>query len=131
MSLNPLICHRMQRTYMYKGTHLVYYLGLVVRRVHVGNFNQRINPYPADKIGMFLSLIGQRANYIHWIGIYPLDKVIHSSYNWVQNNSDDVCTHIAESYCTCLKHCLETNAKLAHFVQIIMSRNVRNGQMQC
>ena len=28
-----------------------------------------------DKIGAFLILIGQRANFIHWIGIYPLDKV--------------------------------------------------------
>ena len=38
----------------------------------VDNFIQRINPYPADKISTFLMLIGQRANLIHWIGIYPL-----------------------------------------------------------
>ena len=47
---------------------------------------QRINIYVADKIGAFLILIGQRANVIHWIGIYPLDKVIHSSYNRAQIN---------------------------------------------
>ena len=57
--------------------------GPVVRRVD--NFIQRINPYPVDKIGAFLILIGQRANFIHWTGIYPLDKVIYSSYNWAQN----------------------------------------------
>ena len=36
-----------------------------------------------DKIGAFLISIGQRANCIHWIGIYSLalDKVIHSLYN--------------------------------------------------
>ena len=50
----------------------------------VDNFIQRINPYPADKIGAFLTLIGQRANFIRWIGIYLLSKVIHSSYNRVQ-----------------------------------------------
>ena len=33
------------------------------------------------KIGAFLILIGQRANFIHWRGINPLDKVIHSSCN--------------------------------------------------
>ena len=54
-------------------------LGPVVRRVD--NFIQRINHCPADKIGAFLILIGQLANFIHRIGIYPLDKVIHSSYN--------------------------------------------------
>ena len=53
--------------------------GPVVRRVD--NIIQRINSYPADKIGAFLILIGQRVNFIHWIGIYPLDKVIHSLYN--------------------------------------------------
>ena len=51
----------------------------VARRVD--NFIQRINSYPADKIGAFLILIGQRASYINWIRIYPLDKVIHSLYN--------------------------------------------------
>ena len=55
------------------------YQGLVVQRVD--NFIQQINPYPVDKIGMFLILIGQRAHCIHCIGIYPLDKVIHSLYN--------------------------------------------------
>ena len=35
-------------------------------------------------IGAFLTLIGQRANFIQWIGIYPLGKVIHSSYNRTQ-----------------------------------------------
>ena len=39
------------------------------------NFIQQINPYPADEIGAFLILIGQRANFIHLIRIYPLDKV--------------------------------------------------------
>ena len=53
--------------------------GPVVRRVDT--FIQRINPYPVDKIGAFLILIRQRANFIHWIAIYPLDKVNHSSYN--------------------------------------------------
>ena len=53
--------------------------GPVVRRVD--NFIQQINLYPADKIGAFLILIGQRTNFIHWTGIYPLDKVIHSLYN--------------------------------------------------
>ena len=53
-------------------------IGPVVWRV--GNFIQRINPYPADNVGVVLILTGQRANFIHWIGIYPLDKVIHSSY---------------------------------------------------
>ena len=56
--------------------------GPVVRRVD--NFIQQINPYPVDKIGAFLILIGQRANFVHWTGIYPLDKVIHSSYNRAQ-----------------------------------------------
>ena len=42
------------------------------------------NPYPADKVGAFLILIGQRANFIHSIGIYPLDKVIYCSYNRTQ-----------------------------------------------
>ena len=37
-----------------------------------------IIPYPADKIGIFLVLFGQGANFIHWIGIYPLDKAIDS-----------------------------------------------------
>ena len=55
-------------------------LGPVVRRVD--NFIQLINPYPVDKTGVFLILIGQRANFIHWIGIFPLDKVIHSLCNW-------------------------------------------------
>ena len=56
--------------------------GPVVRRVD--NFIQQINPYLVDKIGAFLILIGQRASFVHWIGIYPLDKVIHSSYNRAQ-----------------------------------------------
>ena len=58
---------------------LVYLSGTSWRRVD--NVFQRINPYPADKIGAFLILIGQWANFIHWIVIYLLDKVIHSSYN--------------------------------------------------
>ena len=37
-------------------------------------------------MGAFLILIGQQANFVHWIGIYPLDKVTHSSYNWVLND---------------------------------------------
>ena len=39
-----------------------------------------------DKIGAFLILIGQQANFIHWIGIYLLDtdKVIYSLYNRAQ-----------------------------------------------
>ena len=49
--------------------------------VRMNNFVQRINPYPADKIGGFIILIGQQANLIHWIGIYPLDNVIRSSFN--------------------------------------------------
>ena len=44
--------------------------GSVVRRVD--NFIQRINPYPVDKIGAFLILIGQRANLIHWIKLSRL-----------------------------------------------------------
>ena len=67
------------------GRHVVYveHLGPVVRRVD--NFTQRINPYPADKIGAFLILIWQQANFIHWIGVYPL--VMHSSYNRAQSNN--------------------------------------------
>ena len=38
-------------------------LGPVVRRMD--NFIQRINPYPADKIGAFLIFIGQQENFIH------------------------------------------------------------------
>ena len=49
--------------------------------VRMNNFVQRINPYPADKIGGFIILLGQQANLIHWIGIYPLDNVIRSSFN--------------------------------------------------
>ena len=45
----------------------------------VDNFIQRINPYPTERLCAFLFWIGQRTNFIHWIGIYPLDKVIHSS----------------------------------------------------
>ena len=60
-----------------KGVHAQQ--GPVVRRVD--NFIQQMNPYPADKTGAYLILIGQRANFIHWIGIYPLENVIHSSYN--------------------------------------------------
>ena len=47
------------------------------------NFILLINPYPADKVGAFLILIEQRANFIsrRWMRIYPLDKVIHSSYS--------------------------------------------------
>ena len=63
------------KTHFCKKKHL----GPVVRRVD--NFIQRINSYPADKIGAFLILIGQRANFIHWIGIYPLDNDIHSTNN--------------------------------------------------
>ena len=44
-------------------------------------YEEWINLYSADKIGAFLILIGQQANFIHWIGNYSLDKVIHSSYN--------------------------------------------------
>ena len=56
--------------------------GPVVQRM--GNFIQWINFYPADKICAFLILIGLRANFIYCIGIYPLDEVIHSSYNHAQ-----------------------------------------------
>ena len=43
--------------------------------------NQSVDPYPTDKNGMFLILIGEWPNFIHWVGIYLLDKVvIHSSY---------------------------------------------------
>ena len=52
---------------------------LVVRRVD--NFIQRINPYLAAKIGAFLILIGKQGKFIHLIGIYLMDKVIHSSYS--------------------------------------------------
>ena len=40
-----------------------------------------------DKIGTFLIQIGQWINFIHWTGIYLLDKCIHSSYNWAQVDS--------------------------------------------
>ena len=30
-------------------------------------------------------------NFIHWIGIYPLDKVIHSLHNWTQMCVQGVC----------------------------------------
>ena len=56
--------------------------GPVVRRVD--NFILQINPYPADKIDSFLSLIGERANFIPWIGFYPLDKDVHSPYKRAQ-----------------------------------------------
>ena len=50
-------------------------LGLVVRRVD--NFIWHINRYPVDKMcSLILNLIGQQAHFIHWIGIYLLDKVI-------------------------------------------------------
>ena len=58
----------------FSSVHFLPYLGPVVRRVD--NFIQQINPYPADKLGAFLILIGQRANFIH--------KLIDSSYNWAQ-----------------------------------------------
>ena len=45
-------------------------LGPVVQRVD--NFIQQINPYPVDKIGAFLILIGQRANFIRWIKLSTL-----------------------------------------------------------
>ena len=48
----------------------------VIRRVD--NFIQRINPYPADEIGVFLILNGQWANFISCIALYLLDKIIHS-----------------------------------------------------
>ena len=54
------------------------------------NFIQRINPYLVDKIGAFLILTGQRANFIHWIGIYPLNEVIHSSYNRVLDKAAQI-----------------------------------------
>ena len=54
------------------------------------NFFQRINPYVADKIGAFSILIGQRANFIHWIGIYLLDKAIYSLYNRDMVNNLDL-----------------------------------------
>ena len=83
--LFPCSC-RVSRPYhemMTKFSKLIFvkkkHLGPVVRRVD--NFIQRINSYPADKIGAFLILIGQRANFIHWIGIYPLDNDIHSTNN--------------------------------------------------
>ena len=52
--------------------------GPVVRTVD--NLIQWINPYPEDENGPYLILVGQRANFIHCIGIYPLHKVIHSSF---------------------------------------------------
>ena len=61
---------------------LLIYQGPVVRRVD--NFTQLINSNLVDKIGAFFILVGQQANFIHGIGIYPLDKVIHSSYNRAQ-----------------------------------------------
>ena len=45
----------------------------------VDNIIQRKNPYPTNNIGAFLILIGHRANFINWIEIYLLDKVIDSS----------------------------------------------------
>ena len=51
----------------------------VVRRVD--NFIQRINPYPVDKTFSLTDQNQKRANFIHWIGIFPLDEVNHSSYN--------------------------------------------------
>ena len=36
-------------------------------------------------MGVFLILIGQQANFIHWIRICSLDKVIHCSYNRAQH----------------------------------------------
>ena len=55
-------------------------LGPVVRRAD----NQRINPYPVDKVCLLSNQNQERANFIRWIGIYPLRKVIHSSYNRAQ-----------------------------------------------
>ena len=48
--------------------------------VRMNNFVQRINPYPAVQIGGFIILIGQQANLIHWIGIYPLDNAMRQVY---------------------------------------------------
>ena len=50
-------------------------LGPVVQRVD--NFIRHINRYPVDKMcSLIFNLIGQQAHFIHWIGIYLLDKVI-------------------------------------------------------
>ena len=57
-------------------------LGLVVRRVD--NFIQRINPCPVDKICSLSNQNLECVHFIHPIRIYPLDKVIHSSYNQAQ-----------------------------------------------
>ena len=46
-------------------------------RKSVYSFVQWINLHPAGQIDAFLILIGERANFIHWLGIYLLDKVIH------------------------------------------------------
>ena len=62
--------------------------GPVVRRLD--NCIQRINPYPVDKIWSFSNKNLERANYIRWIGIYFLDKVIHSSYNRVLKEPEGV-----------------------------------------
>ena len=63
-------------------------MGPFVRRMD--NFILRINPYPVEKIGAVLILTGQRANFINWIGIYSLDKVIHSSYNRTHSSTSKV-----------------------------------------
>ena len=57
-----------------------------VRRMD--SFIQRINPYQVDKICSLSNQNWERATFIRWIGIYPLDKVIHSSYNEAK-----VCKH--------------------------------------
>ena len=90
--INAQMCHTKTRKSAPK--HLVGVLGNTscwspgpgCTRVDTVASIQWINPFPVDKIGAFLILIGW-ANFIHWIGIYPLDKVIHSSYNWAQWNT--------------------------------------------
>ena len=83
-----------------------------------------------DKIGAFLISIGQRANCIHWIGIYPLDKVIPSLYNWALMIKRSVLN--VKGYSRGQSHFSEINVKMAkkkkfatHFVQKYFIRNSR------
>ena len=45
------------------------------------DFIRQRNPYQADKIYSLSNQNLECTNFIQWIGIFPLDKVIHSLYN--------------------------------------------------
>ena len=70
---SPIISHSNLSAFVQKTRAWLY-------KEWILNFIPRINPYSVDKIGVFLNLIGQWANFIHWIWIYAPDTVIHPLY---------------------------------------------------